>query len=173
MTSQNAVGVQAYSVKLGARDGRSITFPIILLTPQQADSFCADLRNLARESGAGEVDIELHQVTPDDRKRILNEAQTFFSGAGQPKPLPAVLVAIQCSSCQTMMPLSEALNSSQRLAEFMVGDPLMGDSRCEDCSRQSIENCYECRSEWVISNDRSFNFLCEGCRKLETDPPGV
>jgi len=167
MTSQSAPGLHAYSVKLGTRDGRSITLPIALLSSQQADSICADLRDLARQSGVEEVHIALHQVTLDDHDRVLKEAQAFFNDSGQPKPLPAVLVAVQCSSCQTMMPLSEALNSSRQLSEFMVGEPLPGDSRCETCSRHSIENCYECRSEWVISNDRSFNFLCKRCR--ETD----
>ena len=165
MTSQSALGLHAYSVKLGTQDGRSITFPITLLTSQQADSICADLRNLARQSGVGEVHIALRQVTLDDRDRVFKEAQIFFNDSGQPKPLPAVLVAVQCSSCHTMMPLNEVLSSSQQLSQFMVGDPLPGDSRCEDCSRHSIENCYECRSEFVISNDRSFNFLCERCRE--------
>jgi hypothetical protein len=166
MTS--ALALNAYSVNLGTPDGRSITFPITLLTPQQADSICADLQNLARRSGVGEVRIAMRQVTLDDRDRVLNEAQTFFNDSGQPKALPAVLVAVQCSSCQTTMPLSEALNSCQQLSDFMIGDPLPGDSRCEDCSRHSIENCYECRSEFVISNDRSFNFLCERCREPNT-----
>lgn len=165
MSSQSALGLHAYSVKLGTRDGRSITLPIALLTSQQADSICADLRNLARQSGVEEVHIALHQVTLDDHDRVLKEAQTFFNNSGQPKPLPAVLVAVQCSSCQTMIPLSEALNSSSQLSEFMVGDPLPGDSRCENCSRHSVENCYECRSEFVILNDRSFNFLCERCHE--------
>jgi len=162
MTSQN---LQVYSVKLSVQDGRSITFPVTLLTAEQAESIGADLRNAARQSGAGELHVELTEITLDDRDRIFNEAQTFFKDAGQPKPLPAVLVAVQCSSCQAVMPLSEALDSSERLSDFMIGDPLPGDSRCEHCSRHSIENCYECRSEWVISNDRSFNFLCERCRK--------
>ncbi len=165
MSSQSALDLHVYSVKLGTLDGRSITLPMALLTSQQADSICADLRNLAKQSGIGEVHIALRQVTLDDRDRVLKEAQTFFNDSGQPRPLPAVLVAVQCSSCKTMMPLSEALNSSSQLSEFMVGDPLPGDSRCENCSRHSIENCYECRSEFVISNDRSFNFLCERCRE--------
>jgi hypothetical protein len=165
MTSQSALGLQVYSVKLSLQNGRSITFPVTLLTAQQADSIGVDLRNVARQSGVGEVQIELSQITLDDHDRILNEAQTFFNDAGQPKPLPAVLVAVQCSSCQAVMPLSEALDSSERLSDFMVGDPLPGDSRCDNCSRHSIENCYECRSEWVISNDRSFNFLCVRCQK--------
>ena len=165
MTSQSAPGLHAYSVKLGTRDGRSITLPIALLSSQQADSICADLRNLARQSGVEEVHIALHQVTLDDHDRVLKEAQTFFRNSAQPRPLPAVLVAVQCGSCQSMIPLSEALSSSSQLSEFMVGDPLPGDSRCENCSRHSIENCYECRSEFVISNDRSFNFLCERCRE--------
>lgn len=168
MTSQSALALHVYSVNLGTPDGRSIAFPITLLTPQQADSICADLRNLARQAGIGEVHIALRQVTLDDRDHILNEAHAFFNYSGQPKPLPAVLVAVQCSSCETMIPLSEVLNSSQQLSEFMVGDPLPGDSRCENCSRHSIENCYECRSEFVISNDRSFNFLCKRCHVPDT-----
>jgi hypothetical protein len=165
MIANNSNTLRAFSVKLTTADGKSVTIPRNLLTPDQAESISDDLQSLARKSGFGEVRVDLSPVGSDDRDRVLEEARSFFAPEGQPKPLPAVQVAVKCISCQTVVPLNEALNSSQQAADLLTGDPIAGDSRCEGCSQHSIENCYECRTEWLISNNQSFNFVCEACRE--------
>ena len=165
MITNNSSSLRPYSVKLTTPDGKSVTLPRNLLTPDQAESMAADLQSLARQSGFGEVRVDLSPVGLDDRDRVLEEARSFFAPEVQPKPLPAVQVAVKCISCQTVVPLNEALNSSQEAADLLNGDPISGDSRCEGCSQHSIENCYECRTEWLISNNQSFTFVCESCRE--------
>jgi hypothetical protein len=165
MTTNNSSSLRAYSVKLTTSGGKSVTLPRNLLTLDQAEAIAGDLQTLARQSGFGEVRVDLSPVGLDDRDRVLEEARSFFAPAGQPKTLPAVQVAVKCISCQTVVPLNEALNSSQQAADLLTGDPIAGDSRCEGCSQHSIENCYECRTEWLISNNQAFNFVCESCRE--------
>jgi hypothetical protein len=87
------------------------------------------------------------------------------------KPVRAVDIGVQCSACHALAPLSEALDVGGA-PDFLSGDPIAGDSRCEQCSRHSVENCYECRTAWVIANDTSFRFLCTSCRQSgkQTNP---
>jgi hypothetical protein len=160
MNSDEAV--QAYSLKLTVPDGRTITLPQNLLTPVQAKSIADDLKTLARESGLGLVEIELRPIGSDDRARILEEARSFFSG-GEPKSFPTFRTAVKCSLCQTVIPLDEALSSSPLADDFLSADPIAGDSRCEMCSRHSVENCQECRGELLLSITRSSGFVCEAC----------
>jgi len=164
MTSHCAVNLQAYAVTLTTADGKSITFPRNLLTPDQAGRMSSDLETLALESGLGKVRVDLFPVEFDDRESVLDQARLFFSREGQPKPLRAFQVAVRCASCQAIMPLSDALSSSQHAAAFLNGDPIAGESRCERCSQHSMENCYECRTEWLISNTQDFRFVCERCQ---------
>ncbi len=164
MNSHYASSLQAYAVRLTTSDGKSVTLPRNLLTPDQAECIANDLQTLAIQTGLGTVRVDLSPVGLDDRESVLNQARSFFSREGQHKPLPAFQVAVKCISCETIMALDEVLNSSPQAAEFLTGDPIAGESRCENCSRHSIENCYECRSEWLISNNQGFTFRCERCR---------
>jgi len=164
MTSDAAKSLQAYAVRLTTSDGKSVTLPRNLLTPDQAQTITRDLQALAAQSGLGKVHVDLLPVAVDDRESVLDQARLFFSGEGQSKPLAAFRVAVRCTSCQTVMPLDEALSSSQQAALFLSGDPIAGESRCEQCSRHSVENCNECRTEWLISNSQDFRFVCQRCR---------
>jgi len=164
MTNHYANSLRAYAVRLTTSDGKSVTLPRKLLTADQAESIANDLQALALQQGLGKVQVDLSPVGSDDRDSIVDQARSFFSREAQPKPLPAFQVAVKCSSCQTIMTLDEVLNSSQQAADFLTGDPMAGESRCEGCSRHSIENCYECRTEWLISNSQGFTFVCERCR---------
>ena len=164
MTNRGANILQAYTVKLTTSDGKSVTFPRNLLTSDQAERIAKDLQALALQSGMGQVRVDVSPVRLDDRESVLDQARSFFSSEGQPKPLAAFQVAVRCVSCQTIMPLDEALSSSQQAAQFLSGDPIAGESRCEQCPRHSVENCNECRTEWLISNSQDFRFVCECCR---------
>jgi hypothetical protein len=161
----SGTSLHAYSIKLSTADGQSMTLPKNLLTADQAKRIADDLQTLAQRSGLGKVEVELSPIGSDDRDRVIREARLFFSSESQPKALPAFQVAVKCISCQTVMALNEALSSSQEASDFLTGDPIPDESRCEDCSRHSIENCYECRAEWLITNSQGFNFVCDRCRE--------
>lgn len=165
MSVNQAHALRAYSIKLTARDGISVAFPSKLLTQEDAEALPEHLHRLARSAGFPLQKVEVEPVTESDRDRLLEEARSFFARSAAPKPLEAVNIGIQCRSCKTVMPLSEALEESQPAADFLSGDPIAGDSRCEQCTRHSIENCYECRTDWLISNDRNFQFVCASCRE--------
>lgn len=164
MSTDKAHVLRAFSVKITAGDGTSVVFPAKLLTEETAEALPQYLNHLARDAGFPLQKVELEPVTVDDRDRVLEEARSFFARSVAPKSLQAVNIGVQCSSCKTIMPLNEALDDNQPAGDFLSGDPLAGDSRCEQCSRHSIENCYECRTDWLISNDRNFQFVCPSCR---------
>ena len=165
MATKHAQVLRAYAVKITAADGSAVVFPGKLLTQENADSLPEHLHRMAREAGFPLHKVDLEPVTVDDRDRLLAEAQSFFAQPVAPKPLHAVNIGIQCTSCKTVVPLHEALDEAHPVADFLSGDPLAGDSRCEQCSRHSIENCYDCRTDWLISGDRNFQFVCASCRE--------
>jgi len=157
--------LRGYSVKVTAQDGTSVAFPAKLLTREDAEALPEHLHRLAQSAGFPLRKVELELVTDGDRDHLLEEARSFFARSAAPKPLQATNIGIQCNSCKAVMPLSEALDDSQSAADFLSGDPIAGDSRCEQCTRHSIENCYDCRTDWLISNDRNFQFVCSSCRE--------
>jgi len=164
MTLKDAHDLRAYSVKLVGADGTVAVFLAKLLTSQCAEALPENLRQIAQDAGFALRTAEVEAVTADDYDRLMEEVRVFLTRATAPKPLLAVNIGVQCSSCKTIVPLSEAVDNSQLAANFMTGDPIAGDSRCEACSRQSIENCYDCRTDWLVCNDRNFRFVCASCR---------
>jgi hypothetical protein len=164
MSQQETRALQAYSLKLTLSNGRHVALPQTLLTPVQAASIVDDLRILARESGLEIVEVELCPISSDGRDQIIEQARSIFACELPPKSARSFQTAVKCSVCQTSIPVDEALSSAPQADDFLNGEPIPGDSRCELCPRHSMENCYECRAElFSISHDR--NFVCTACRQ--------
>ena len=142
--------------------------PQNLLAPVQAASIVDDLKVLARESELEIVEVELCPISSDGRDQILEQARSIFACEQPLKSGLTLQTAVKCRVCQTSIPLDEALSSAPQVDDFLNGDPIPRDSRCEFCSRHSVENCYECRAElFSISHDR--NFVCSACRQRSRD----
>jgi hypothetical protein len=164
--------LKLYSIRIVGSDGSEVVFPSKALSTESAEALPKQLTALAAEVGFPLLSVKVELVTADDRSRVLDEARDFFNRARSWKPVRAVDIGVQCSACHAVAPLSEALDVAGA-PDFLSGDPIAGDSRCEECSRHSVENCYECRTEWVIANDTSFRFLCASCRQaVEPSLPG-
>src|SRR5208282_726544 len=163
MPQEDPIRSGSYSLRIATPDGRSTTFSVHGLTPQQVAELRLELLRLAFEAGVNDPRIEFQSIG-DACEKLLAEARSFFKGAREPKRLLTMQLAVECVQCRKLVPLSELLESSDRVSAFLSEGPLPGDSRCDNCSRESEENCYECRFEWMISNDKSFRFLCDTCR---------
>jgi transketolase len=70
----------------------------------------------------------------------------------------AVLAAIECARCHTVVPFNE----------FLVEMPMPVEELCADCEKRSEENCGECRSGWLVSNP-NFAYLCRDCRNIAVE----
>jgi len=70
----------------------------------------------------------------------------------------AMLAAIECSRCHSIVPFDE----------FVIELPLPDDELCADCEKRSLENCAECRSGWVVGNP-NFAYLCRDCRNITVE----
>ena len=79
------------------------------------------------------VEVELCPISSDRRDDILEHARSIL-----PRQLPlksgrTFQTAVKCSVCQTSIPVDEALSSAPQADDFLNGDPIPGDSRCELC----------------------------------------
>jgi len=70
----------------------------------------------------------------------------------------AMLAAIECSRCHSIVPFNE----------FMIELPLPHDELCADCEKRSLQNCAECRSGWIVGNP-NFSYLCRNCRNIPVE----
>jgi hypothetical protein len=156
--------LHAYSIKLALSSGRRITLPQNLLTRTQAESIAEELDTIARESGLEITQCEVSPVTRDERDQVLDLARSTFKEEEYRAALPKSQTAVKCRLCQCLIPMDEALSSSPPADVFLSGDPIAGDSRCDMCPRHSVENCHECRAEWLLSNSQSA-FICCVCRQ--------
>lgn len=164
MDERDRGALQAYSIKLTLSNGRRITLSQKLLTRAQAESIADELDTLARESGLKISECELCPANRDELDHVLDSVRSIFKEEERRTALPKIQTAVKCSLCQSLIPADEAVSSSPEADVFLSGDPLTGDSRCETCSRHSVENCYECRAEWFLSTGQS-RFICSACRQ--------
>jgi hypothetical protein len=159
----SASELKAYSLKIRTGDGVEAVFPRALLTSDHVHALAGTLQNLAREAGSSLLSVHLEPVITDDRDRLVARVGKFLADASA-APVRTAQTGIQCTSCNAVVPLGEAIDQCTPVTGFMSGDPIVGDARCEQCGRESMENCYECRTEIVISNEKSLHFICASCR---------
>ena len=164
MNERDSGALQAYSLKLTFSNGRRITIPQKLLTRAQAESIADKLYILARESGLEITECELCPVSRDEQDQVLQLASCIFKEEERRTALPKIQTAVKCGLCQGAIPLDEALATSPQAHVLLNGDSIIGDSRCETCSRHSVENCYECRAELFLTTGQS-QFICSACRQ--------
>jgi transketolase len=83
-------------------------------------------------------------------KRLYSRKLAAATGT---QPHSSILAAVECRKCHTLVPFGE----------FLCDVPMACDEICADCDRRSLENCAECRTEWILTNP-SFAYLCRDCR---------